>query len=162
MSSAWEAIKAGLSPHVLSNFLVLGLPGGVMMAADACSFDVTTVMASILGMYASPPFLTICQSDVGFVGCHQDLCTIPTWCRGHLMSTVTASILGVCAPSFSTRTLAICKTTTSVCAKTGASANVVRCTCHMWTVIADCHANIQYTAKYQHTACLFAEGCLPL
>ncbi|KAA6429172.1 MAG: hypothetical protein FRX49_00568 [Trebouxia sp. A1-2] len=39
----------GVSPHVLSNFLVLGLPGGVMMAADACSFDVTTVMASILG-----------------------------------------------------------------------------------------------------------------
>ena len=48
-SSAWSAVKAGLSPHVLSSFLVLGLPGGVMMAADACSFDVTTVMASILG-----------------------------------------------------------------------------------------------------------------
>ena len=49
LASAWSAVKAGLSPHVLSNFLVLGLPGGVMMAADACSFDVTTVMASILG-----------------------------------------------------------------------------------------------------------------
>lgn len=52
LSSAWQAVKAGLSPHVLSNFLVLGLPGGVMMAADACSFDVTTVMASILGMHS--------------------------------------------------------------------------------------------------------------
>ena len=50
LASAWVAVKAGLSAHVLSNFLVLGLPGGVMMAADACSFDVTTVMASILGM----------------------------------------------------------------------------------------------------------------
>ena len=48
-ASVWEAICNGVSPHVLSNFLVLGLPGGVMMAADACSFDVTTVMASILG-----------------------------------------------------------------------------------------------------------------
>ena len=39
----------GVSPQVVSNFLVLGLQGGVMMAADACSFVVTTVMASILG-----------------------------------------------------------------------------------------------------------------
>ena len=50
-SSVWAAICSGVSPHVLSNFLVLGLPGGVMMAADACSFDVTTVMASILGEF---------------------------------------------------------------------------------------------------------------
>ncbi|KAL3161013.1 hypothetical protein ABBQ38_009396 [Trebouxia sp. C0009 RCD-2024] len=49
MASVWEAVCKGVSPQVLSNFLVLGLPGGVMMAADACSFDVTTVMASILG-----------------------------------------------------------------------------------------------------------------
>lgn len=48
-ASVWEAVCKGVSPQVLSNFLVLGLPGGVMMAADACSFDVTTVMASILG-----------------------------------------------------------------------------------------------------------------
>ena len=75
------------------------------------------------------------------------------------MSTVTASILGVCAPSFSTRTLAICKTGTSVCATTSASANVVRCTCHMWTVIADCHVNIEYTARYQHAHCL-VHACL--
>ena len=52
-ASVWAAICSGVSPHVLSNFLVLGLPGGVMMAADACSFDVTTVMASILGEQCS-------------------------------------------------------------------------------------------------------------
>lgn len=52
-ASAWEAVRKGVSPQVLSTFLVLGLPGGVMMAADACSFDVTTVMASILGQPAS-------------------------------------------------------------------------------------------------------------
>lgn len=56
MASVWEAVCKGVSPQVLSNFLVLGLPGGVMMAADACSFDVTTVMASILGE-TSPPHL---------------------------------------------------------------------------------------------------------
>ena len=31
------------------NFLLLGLPGGVMMALDAASFDITTVMAGFLG-----------------------------------------------------------------------------------------------------------------
>ena len=51
-ASVWEAVCKGVTPQVLSNFLVLGLPGGVMMAADACSFDVTTVMASILGQPA--------------------------------------------------------------------------------------------------------------
>ena len=55
-ASVWEAICKGVSPQVLSNFLVLGLPGGVMMAADACSFDVTTVMASILGKPAVGTF----------------------------------------------------------------------------------------------------------
>lgn len=61
-ASVWAAICSGVSPHVLSNFLVLGLPGGVMMAADACSFDVTTVMASILGEHNSllPPMLVYC------------------------------------------------------------------------------------------------------
>ena len=44
-----HAIKHGVTPSVLARFLVLGLPGGVMMAADAASFDVTTVMASVLG-----------------------------------------------------------------------------------------------------------------
>ena len=49
-ASVAEAIWHGIAPKTLTRFLVLGLPGGVMMAADACSFDVTTVMASILGM----------------------------------------------------------------------------------------------------------------
>ena len=49
--SVMMAIWHGMSPAVLARFLVLGLPGGVMMAADACSFDVTTVMASILGTW---------------------------------------------------------------------------------------------------------------
>lgn len=49
-ASVAAAIWHGIAPKTLTRFLVLGLPGGVMMAADACSFDVTTVMASILGM----------------------------------------------------------------------------------------------------------------
>ena len=48
-SSVGQAIKQGVTPTVLARFLVLGMPGGVMMAADAASFDVTTVMASVLG-----------------------------------------------------------------------------------------------------------------
>ena len=49
VSTVMSAIKHGVTPSVLARFLVLGLPGGVMMAADAASFDVTTVMASVLG-----------------------------------------------------------------------------------------------------------------
>lgn len=52
-ASVGKAIKQGVSPAVLAKFLVLGMPGGVMMAADAASFDVTTVMASVLGMTSS-------------------------------------------------------------------------------------------------------------
>ncbi|DBB06228.1 TPA: hypothetical protein ACH3X3_009771 [Trebouxia sp. C0006] len=48
-STVMHAIQRGVTPSVLARFLVLGLPGGVMMAADAASFDVTTVMASVLG-----------------------------------------------------------------------------------------------------------------
>ncbi|DBA92170.1 hypothetical protein WJX77_011744 [Trebouxia sp. C0004] len=48
-STVMHAIRHGVTPSVLARFLVLGLPGGVMMAADAASFDVTTVMASVLG-----------------------------------------------------------------------------------------------------------------
>ena len=48
-ASVVAAIWHGMAPKTLTRFLILGLPGGVMMAADACSFDVTTVMASILG-----------------------------------------------------------------------------------------------------------------
>lgn len=53
VSSVGHAIKHGVSPAVLAKFLVLGMPGGVMMAADAASFDVTTVMASVLGTAAT-------------------------------------------------------------------------------------------------------------
>lgn len=49
VATVGNAVKHGLSPAVLAKFLVLGMPGGVMMAADAASFDVTTVMASVLG-----------------------------------------------------------------------------------------------------------------
>ena len=48
-ATLWDAAKAGLSPKLLKEFLVLGIPGGIMQAANACSFDVTTVMASMLG-----------------------------------------------------------------------------------------------------------------
>ena len=48
-ATVMHAIKHGVTPSMLARFLVLGLPGGVMMAADAASFDVTTVMASVLG-----------------------------------------------------------------------------------------------------------------
>ena len=70
-ASVWAAICSGVSPHVLSNFLVLGLPGGVMMAADACSFDVTTVMASILGEQRSSlsPMLPDCVFSTMLADC---------------------------------------------------------------------------------------------
>lgn len=48
-TSAMAAVRHGLSPKVMTRFLALGLPGGVMMGVDAASFDVTTVMASVLG-----------------------------------------------------------------------------------------------------------------
>lgn len=43
-------LKAGLSPETQWSFLKLGLPGGLMMAADSSSFDVTTAMAGSLGV----------------------------------------------------------------------------------------------------------------
>lgn len=46
-------LKAGLSPSTQWAFLQLGLPGGLMMAADASSFDVTTAMAGALGKHRS-------------------------------------------------------------------------------------------------------------
>ena len=49
MSSTWAAIKAGLAPHYLLRFASIGLPGGILMAADAASFDITTAMAGFLG-----------------------------------------------------------------------------------------------------------------
>lgn len=68
MATVGHAIKHGVSPAVLARFLVLGMPGGVMMAADAASFDVTTVMASVLGIVAlilngiCQPYTHVCCS----------------------------------------------------------------------------------------------------
>lgn len=56
-------LKAGLSPSTQWAFLQLGLPGGLMMAADASSFDVTTAMAGALGtveLDAHTAILTLC------------------------------------------------------------------------------------------------------
>ena len=76
-ASVWAAICTGVSPPVLSNFLVLGLPGGVMMAADACSFDVTTVMASILGNHPAtlPPPPSPPTGTCSAGPCHLSPCT---------------------------------------------------------------------------------------
>ena len=66
----WDAVKAGFSLKLLKEFLVLGIPGGVMQAANSCSFDVTTVMASILG-----------ELDIGACTCsvHAVLMSQPSW-----------------------------------------------------------------------------------
>ena len=52
-ASAVKAARHGVTPRVLARFLALGLPGGVMMGVDAASFDVTTIMASVLGKSAN-------------------------------------------------------------------------------------------------------------
>jgi hypothetical protein len=48
-SMAGDIVHRGLSTKNMVTFLQLGLPGGCMMAADAASFDITTVMAGYLG-----------------------------------------------------------------------------------------------------------------
>lgn len=85
-ASVAEAIWHGIAPKTLTRFLVLGLPGGVMMAADACSFDVTTVMASILGMLP-PVTLALCWLGVAVHIC----------CASLMVQCISgmASILGV-------------------------------------------------------------------
>lgn len=42
-------VKDGLSLRTQWEFLKLGMPGGMMMAAEASSFDITTAMAGLLG-----------------------------------------------------------------------------------------------------------------
>ena len=61
-TSAMTAMKHGLTPKVLARFLTLGLPGGIMMGVDAASFDVTTVMASVLGKLRCSPLSPHCCS----------------------------------------------------------------------------------------------------
>ena len=51
VSSTGAAIRAGLAPLYLMRFASIGLPGGVLMAADAASFDITTAMAGFLGTH---------------------------------------------------------------------------------------------------------------
>ena len=64
-ASAMAAVRHGVSPKVMTRFLALGLPGGVMMGVDAASFDVTTVMASVLGIH-----LTICIYNHTYIPYH--------------------------------------------------------------------------------------------
>ena len=44
-----ETIATAVSWKQLGSILALGLPGGVMLAADAGAFEVTTALAGILG-----------------------------------------------------------------------------------------------------------------
>lgn len=44
-----SSMKAGFTFATVRQFWTLGLPGGLMMAADASSFDVTTAFAGALG-----------------------------------------------------------------------------------------------------------------
>lgn len=47
--SVGTSIRAGFTFATVRQFWTLGLPGGLMMAADASSFDVTTAFAGALG-----------------------------------------------------------------------------------------------------------------
>lgn len=49
-ASLSSSFKAGFAPATVRQFWTLGLPGGLMMAADASSFDVTTAFAGALGV----------------------------------------------------------------------------------------------------------------
>lgn len=73
-----HAIQRGVNPSVLARFLVLGLPGGVMMAADAASFDVTTVMASVLGntYWMSNELPAMCPNDKAIAAVPMLLCFV--------------------------------------------------------------------------------------
>ncbi|KAK9809481.1 hypothetical protein WJX73_002316 [Symbiochloris irregularis] len=57
-------IRDGLSFKTQWEFLKLGMPGGLMMAAEASSFDITTAMAGLLGTVevdAHTSLLTLCE-----------------------------------------------------------------------------------------------------
>lgn len=56
----------GPALQALWEFMMLGLPGGAMMAADAASFDITTAMAGLLG---APP-------DAACQAFHDSLCGV--------------------------------------------------------------------------------------
>ena len=44
-------VKDGFSWKTQWDFLQLGMPGGLMMAAEASSFDITTALAGLLGRF---------------------------------------------------------------------------------------------------------------
>ena len=50
LSSIPVLLKAGLSLETQWAFMQLGIPGGLMMAAEASSYDVTTALAGLLGV----------------------------------------------------------------------------------------------------------------
>ena len=49
LSSVPVLLRAGLSLETQWAFMQLGIPGGLMMAAEASSYDVTTALAGLLG-----------------------------------------------------------------------------------------------------------------
>lgn len=52
LATLGAVVRDGLSLRTQWEFLKLGLPGGLMMAAEASSFDITTALAGILGQAA--------------------------------------------------------------------------------------------------------------
>ena len=62
LSSVPVLLKAGLSLETQWAFMQLGIPGGLMMAAEASSYDVTTALAGLLGAAQKPPNVICCWS----------------------------------------------------------------------------------------------------
>ena len=60
-----ELFKTAAKPQLLWRFLQLGMPGAVMMTADASSFDITTAMAGILSMSLALYLLCIARLAIG-------------------------------------------------------------------------------------------------
>lgn len=64
LATLGAVVRDGLSLRTQWEFLKLGLPGGLMMAAEASSFDITTALAGILGTIsvdAHTSLLTLCE-----------------------------------------------------------------------------------------------------
>lgn len=47
---AGDIMLNAIKPGRLFEFMTLGLPGGLMLAVESSSFEITTAMAGILGM----------------------------------------------------------------------------------------------------------------
>ena len=78
------ALATGLGMHYLLRFLAIALPGGVLMAADAASFDITTAFAGFLGLAPVPDLLQLLRvfSQLSYVA----LCSAPCSCSCLLIS----------------------------------------------------------------------------